>query len=318
MSKYEDFKYVIANSDINTLPEIIPRDISIPLNVKQIITIIGPRRSGKTFLMFETIKKLLKSVNKSNILYINFEHERLRNVKALDLKDMFKAFYEPCSPTQDSLIYLFLDEIQNVEEWSVWLRRIQDTGKFRIYVSGSSSKLLSREIATELRGRSIEFIVLPFSFQEFIALKAYNIDNIKILSYKEEHGKLLRILKEYMELGGYPEVVLETNDMIRNKILESYHNTIIYKDIAERSRIKSVSMIETFMDFAISYYSKYLSMTKIYNYLRGIGYKIRKQSLFDILKTAQDAFVLFPIEIFSHKAKIESSILKRYMLLIVV
>ncbi len=106
-----------------------------------------------------------------------------------------------------------------------------------------------------------------------------------------------------MELGGYPEVVLETRNTIRSKILESYHSTIIYKDVAERSGVKSISIVVTFMDFAISYYSKYLSITKIYNYLRGLGYKIRKQSLFDILKVAQGAFVLFPIGIFSYKAK---------------
>jgi predicted AAA+ superfamily ATPase len=303
MSRYEDFKYVLANWDINALPKVLPRNVVIPTNAKQIITIIGPRRAGKTFEMFGIIKNLVKTVNKSNILYINFEHERLRGVNALDLEDMLKAFYELYKPLQELPIYMFLDEIQNIEDWSIWLRRIHDDPKFRIYISGSSSKLLSKELATELRGRSIEFIILPFSFYEYVLLNKYKIDDIERLSYKEKRGEVLGLLTNYINLGGYPEVVLETDIPIKNKILESYYKTIVYKDVAERSKAKSISLVETFMDFAIAYYSKYLSITKIYTYLKGLGYKFRKQSLFDILKLSQDAFILFPIEIFSYKIK---------------
>ncbi|RLI94321.1 MAG: hypothetical protein DRO92_03050, partial [Candidatus Altiarchaeales archaeon] len=149
-----DFKIVFAEWKTKALPALIERSIKIPLKPESIVSIIGPRQAGKTFRMFQIIKEL--PVFKDNILYVNFEHERLRNLDANDLRDMLKVFYQMFSPDEKFPVYLFLDEIQNVRDWDKWVRRVYDSGKYKISISGSSSKLSSREIATSLRGRSID------------------------------------------------------------------------------------------------------------------------------------------------------------------
>ncbi|EQD45763.1 ATPase, partial [mine drainage metagenome] len=145
MTRKDDFRQVISEWFLQDLPEISDRDISIPLDSSVIISIIGPRRSGKTFLMYGAIKKLRETVPVGNILYVNFEHERLRNLDANDLGDMIAVYYELSHVDHESKIYLFLDEIQAVTGWSKWVNRMYESKKFRIYLSGSSSKLLSRK-----------------------------------------------------------------------------------------------------------------------------------------------------------------------------
>ncbi|MEM3166679.1 MAG: AAA family ATPase [Candidatus Methanomethylicia archaeon] len=163
----EDFKIVLSEWYVKILPKLIERELKIPLDTNMIISIIGPRQAGKTYRMYQLIREVSNNVPRSNILYIDFEHERLRNLDANHLEDMMKIFYQIFSPIDDEPIYLFLDEIQNVRDWDKWVRRIYNSNRFKIFISGSSSKLSSREIATTLRGRSIDYVILPFSFREF-------------------------------------------------------------------------------------------------------------------------------------------------------
>jgi predicted AAA+ superfamily ATPase len=168
MRREEDFRAVIAQWVDFTLPELLSRDIEVPLDGDLIITIVGGRRTGKTYLFFQLIKHLLLNLDKRNVLYVNFEHERLRYLDARDLEDLLKVYYEMMLPDDKKPIFLFLDEIQNVSDWELWVRRVFDQRKFRLFLSGSSSKLLAKEIATSLRGRALSRIVTPFSFHEFL------------------------------------------------------------------------------------------------------------------------------------------------------
>ena len=165
MISVEDFKYVLTLWDGQKIPDIIKRDIEIDLGSNKIIAIAGARRTGKTHVMFQCINDLLqKGVKRDNILYINFENERLVGITAINLDNLLIAHRELFNP--DGMIYVFLDEIQVVENWDKWVRKIYDTGKYRLIVTGSSSQLLSSEIATSLAGRNITYVVYPFSFRE--------------------------------------------------------------------------------------------------------------------------------------------------------
>ncbi|HMB65263.1 MAG TPA: AAA family ATPase, partial [Patescibacteria group bacterium] len=150
------------------LPEVIPRENNLEgyldQKIPKITAITGFRRTGKTYLVFELIKKLLNEKNREQVVYINFEDERI---------PAQKEFLSKLLPTAEQILeekveYLFLDEIQNIPEWSKWLRRIYDQTDIKIFVTGSSSKLSSREIPTELRGRCLEEKVFPLSFREFL------------------------------------------------------------------------------------------------------------------------------------------------------
>ncbi len=298
----DDFRAVLTRWKVQEIPEMFDREIDVPLDTRKIISIVGPRRAGKTYLMFILIKKLEKRLKKDNTLYVNFEDERLRNLDARDLETMIKIYYELFKPEEDKPIYFFLDEIQNVKDWDKWVRRIHDQGKYRLYLSGSSSKLLSREISTSLRGRNIDIVVFPLSFREFLRVKGIEFNENMIKYLEDKRGKILRYLKEYIEFGGFPEVVLE-DERIKEKILESYYNAIFYKDLVERFRIRNISAFEEFTRYCLSNHAKYMSISKAYKYLKSLGFKIGKAKLLDYLNYYQEIFFIFPLEIFSYSIK---------------
>lgn len=164
------------------LPELIERGVNIPLSSRKIISIVGPRRSGKTYLLFGLMKRLLsQNILQEQIVYLNFDDPRLLPCDASGIELILQAYRELYPEHMRKTNYLFLDEIQNVKDWELGVRRIHDTRKFRIFVTGSSSRLLSKEIATQLRGRAISFEILPFSFREI--LLARNIKLNKNIAY---------------------------------------------------------------------------------------------------------------------------------------
>ena len=275
-----------------------------PLNPGPIVTISGPRRAGKTYVMYLTMKKELeRGVAPGNILYVNFEHERLRNLTGRDLESMVTAHNEIASPDPKKDSLLFLDEIQNVRGWGNWVRRTHDQGASRLYLSGSSSKLLSREISTELRGRSVDYLVFPFSFGEYLLAKGGGLPDLKRLPHLEDRGRLLAQLRQFLEVGGYPEVVLEGDRAVREKLLRSYYDTILYRDLVERFNVSSPAMMEEFVRLCVSSHAKYLSASKSYNYLRSLGFRTRKQTVLDYLRFAKESFVVIPLEIYSRSIK---------------
>jgi len=150
------------------LPQVKPRDIKIDIEHDFIITISGPRRAGKTFICFILIKQLLsKGISKNNIVYINFEDEKLIGANADDLEKLLETFFEYTDVNKEQKTYLFLDEIQNVINWDIWVRRINELRKdISIIITGSSSKLLGNEISTKLRGRVLNFEVYPLSLRK--------------------------------------------------------------------------------------------------------------------------------------------------------
>ena len=285
------------------LPEMVSRELALPTSPTQVISVVGVRRCGKTYLLLNTMKQLLGELKKDNIVYVNFEHERLRNLDAGDLEELLVAQREIFEPEEAKQTYVFLDEIQNVRDWDKWVRRIHDERRFRIFITGSSSKLLSREIATSLRGRCLSFTLYPFSFAEFLKAKKYLLESLAEIQYSEEKGKVLKLLREYMEFGGFPEVVLQEDEETKNRLLSSYFETIFYKDIVERYGVKNLALLDDFLRYAINNFSSYLSLTKIEKYFKSTGVKCSKKTLANFLKYSGAVFLLFPLEIFSYKIK---------------
>ena len=167
MINKEKWVEIIKDFHEKRIPILIPRDISIPTEVpiNRAITIIGKRRAGKTYVMYQLINELLKIIKKEQVLYINLEKYNLLDLD--DLARMLESFYELYPENKKRRIYLFLDEIQNVNKWEKFVRGCLDEG-IKVYLSGSSSRMLSREIATSMRGRSLTYQILPFSFKEFV------------------------------------------------------------------------------------------------------------------------------------------------------
>lgn len=298
----EDFKIVLSEWKTSSLPELIERELALPLDISLIISLIGPRQAGKTYRMFQLINNLTSKIPKNNILYVNFEHERLRNLDAIHLEEMMKVFFQLFFPNESFPIYLILDEIQNVRDWDKWVRRIHDSPKYRIYITGSSSKLSSKEIATSLRGRSISYTIFPFSFREFLRANNFEVKELDTLPYLEERGKILALIDEYIKFGGYPKVVLIKDEKLKEKLLLSYYEAIFYKDLIERYK-PDPTLLDAFLRYCINNYSSLISISKAYKYLKSLGLKCSKQTLIKYLTYAGNVFLIFPVEIFSYSIK---------------
>ena len=156
-------KTIIADFHSQRLRPVLPRNMILPVNTGIIISLIGVRRSGKTYLLYDTIKRLISAgIQKRNIVYINFEDERLSLEK--DSLDLILQAYLELYPEKDlAECYFFFDEIQNVDGWEKFVRRIYDTISRNIFITGSNATLLSTEIATELIGRSVSYTLYPLS-----------------------------------------------------------------------------------------------------------------------------------------------------------
>jgi len=299
----KDFRSVLSEWKEKEIPPLIPREIPLPTEPAVIPALVGPRQAGKTFRLYQLAGELRAKFPPQNILYVDFEHEKLRNLDASDLGEMMKVYYQLFSPDENFPIFLLLDEIQNVRDWDRWVRRVYDSGKFKIFLSGSSSKLLSREIATCLRGRSMDYLIFPFSFREFLRARGRKVEDVETLGYLEERGKILGALEEVLDFGLYPKVVLIENTGEKQGVLKSYYYTIFYRDLVERFRIGEVTLLDEFMRYCLVNFSRYVSISKAYNYLRSMGFRCSKVGLLNFLSYVQQVFFLFPSEIFSYSVK---------------
>ena len=214
----ELLKTIISDFHIRGLPEFIEREVDIPQNTGKIISIIGPRRAGKTYLMYQLMSKI---PDLTNVIYINFEDERLElDSKKLNL--IIEAYLELYPDKKESELFFFFDEIQEINDWEKFVRRIYDTVNRKIFITGSSAKLLSKEIATSLRGRTISYEILPLSFSEYLRFK-----NLEPDTYSTKgKAKILSALGEYMSSGGFPEIVNLQKD-IQKKTLTNYFEVML-------------------------------------------------------------------------------------------
>jgi hypothetical protein len=279
------------------LPEITKRDINIlELPIKRAVTIIGPRRAGKTFLMFQVMKDLLeKNIEKDRLLYVNMESDLLIGCDLTDIRNLLQIFYEIYPENKNRKVYLFLDEIQIIPEWEKFVRAIIDSENIQIFISGSSSKLLSKEIATGLRGRTIPYYVYPFSFREFLRAKDFKIETYLSTSQK---SKLLNHLGKFMT-GSYPETVFFEDG--KEKILREIIDVTIYRDVVERFNVKNIKVLKLLLRNLIA--SNYFSVHGFYNYLKSMGIKVSKNTLYSYIDNFSDAFVLFTLRKYSQSYK---------------
>ncbi|GAH87427.1 unnamed protein product, partial [marine sediment metagenome] len=203
----------------------------------------GPRRCGKSYYFLSLIKKLIqKGIPKKRILYISFEDDRILPLDFQELTFLLEAYFELYPENKEEEIFLFFDEIQNIKNWEIFIRRIYEKEKARIFITGSSSKLLSYEIATSLRGRTISYPLYPLNFREFLYFKGETTR--KDFEYTEKRFKIKKYLEEYLEWGSFPEIVLEKDFTLKRKILSEYFGLLVYRDLKDRFSIENTALIK--------------------------------------------------------------------------
>lgn len=275
---------------------IVIRDAQFPDAPNKIKVAMGMRRVGKTYFLYQYILKLLnEGADLTSILFINFEDDRLLPLDQQKLAKLIEAFYSLYPENHDRKCFLFLDEIQNVEGWPIVIRRFYDSKQVEIFLTGSSSKLLSKEIATNLRGRSLAIEIWPYSFNEY--MRVNNVAFDKRLYDKKKQDKLMKIFSQYLTVGGFPEVQQYRSD-VSQKTLQEYLDIVIYRDIIERHNVKNPSLIKYMILSMVYNVAKPFSINKFYNDLKSQGYSIGKDLLYEYANYIEDAYLTFSISVY--------------------
>lgn len=292
----EEFQEMLPTTAHST-----PRDYAFPKAENVIKVAVGMRRSGKTYFLFQTIRELLaEGVPIERILYINFEDDRLLPVNHKGMGELIDSWYSLYPDHHDQRCYLFLDEVQNVEGWASVLRRLLDTKNLQIYVTGSSAKLLSKEIATSLRERSLALEIFPYSYPEF--LQAHHLDLPKEPLGKKMLDQQRSHLLHYFRVGGFPGIqTMPPNEQLES--LQTYVEMVIFRDIVERHQITGIDLLKYFMHFLIKNVAAPFSINKFYNDIKNQGFRVGKDTLYSYLGYLEDAFLVFAVPIFTESLR---------------
>lgn len=290
-------KEIIRENQYAELPQPLKRNIHIDFESKIVNTLVGVRRSGKTFLLYDTILKLRKKgVPREHIVFINFEDERL-HLMAKDLDLIVQAYME-LYPVHDlNNVYFFFDEIQNVQGWEKFIRRIFDTKSQHIFITGSNAKLLSSEIATALRGRTISYVVYPLSLSEYL-----HFNQVEPALYPQKSkSKVLHYTEKFLYNGGFPDAV-KMPQPTRIKLLQQYYNVMIFRDIVERYTVTNIEVLKFFIKKLFASVTKPFSINKAYNDIKSMGYKISNKYLYNYFDYCNDIFLSQSIARFDYSA----------------
>lgn len=300
----ENLKMVIKEFHESAIPDLVERkplfDFSIlhaPIN--KVITIIGPRRAGKTFFLFQIMKELIKKrLDITDILYINFEDERILPMDAQELQLILDAYFELYEKKTNP--FIFLDEVQNISGWDRFVRRLNDKG-FTLLITGSNSHMLGRDVATSLRGRTLTYEIFPFSFKEFLAGQGIRAE--KNLLYGKMRHRIRTLYEDYFFSGGYPEIALIRDKTIRSRILQDYFNTIFYKDLVDRYHIKNTDLLKQWLNTLLLNLASLISFSKIEKDFKSRGIKLSRATLSTFAGYIEDAFFGFFVEMYSESAR---------------
>lgn len=289
--KEEIIKRIIYSFLEKDLPEVIERKVKFQFleNLRKVYTIIWPRRSWKTYFCYQIIKNLIKEwVSKKNILYFNLESDEIFPSELNDLNIILDSFLEITKNLWKNKVYIFLDEIQEVPNWEKFVRKVLDNFDFiEIIITGSSSTLLSKEIATSLRWRSLVLELLPLTFEEYFLFKKFEVWN---KSHNNE--LLLKILKkENLLYWTFPEVCISKDENVKKSILWDYFNLIFYKDIVERNNFKSLQKLKIFRNILISYIWDYISINNISKKI-----KVENNTISNWLNAFIDSYFIFELK----------------------
>jgi len=280
-------KTVIADNQIE-IPryKIIPRDFTFEEFGNYVFA--GIRRAGKSYLLYQRMQQLLaQGIQWEEMLYINFEDERLTGMKAEDLNILLEVHLEMYGKKP----ILFLDEIQNVSGWEKFARRMADT-KHRVYITGSNAKMLSQDIQTTLGGRYIPIDVYPYSFKEYLTANNVPATANHLLS-TEGKAEILRKFNDYFYFGGFPE---GAEFSAKRDYLTSVYQKIYLGDIAARHKVDNTFGLRIMFKKLAESVKQPLSFTRIANIVSSTGAKVGTQTIINYMEYAKDAWLINPVQ----------------------
>ena len=283
-------------------PELVTRNKEFSEVRGKADVVIGMRRTGKTWFCYQKIKELIASgIKKEKILYLNFEDDRLLEFAVNHFQEILDVYFGKYPEHRSDRCFFFFDEIQRIDQWELFIRRLLDTENLQIFITGSSSKLLGSEIATSLRGRSLAVEIFPFSFEEF--LKFHKLFQDLPKTFGANTASVLRkAAKDYLEVGGFLEVQnLERN--LRIEVLQGYIDSVLLKDIIERHKVSNVLVLKHLVRHVMNSAGGQFSVNKFFNTMQSMEIKSTKNSLYEYLDHLTDAFLFYKVPIHSRSEK---------------
>lgn len=294
---------IIAEFHERELPTVFPREAKLPEIPGKIDVVIGMRRTGKTFFLYQAMQRYLKQgLAKQRLLYINFDDERLLPLATDQLHLITDTYYQMFPHFKKEKCYFFFDEIQNINNWERYIRRLLDTENAHIFLTGSSAKLLSKEIATNLRGRSIATEIFPFSFRETLQYEN------PALMFKQHPGAQTRVLfanrlQQFLTTGGFPETQ-NIDPYYRALILQEYVDIVILRDIVERHQISNIQALRAMVRHLLNAPANLFSVNKFYNDLKSQSISCSKDTLYDYLNYLEDAYLVYPASVYTRSERV--------------
>jgi len=291
---------LIQESMSAPLPGAMPRDVRPLMLPRKADVFVGMRRSGKTFAMFDTMQRMAaEGVARERMLYLNLDDDRIVAPDLAFLGEALETFYRLAPRARETGSYLFFDEIQVVDQWERFARRVLDTENAQLFVGGSSSKLLSMEVATTFRGRGFTTEVLPYGFREFA--RAHGREPLGAVSYTRA-TELEALADRYLAEGGFPETI-DMTPMVRAQTLQGYVETVAMRDVIERHGVQNVAALRRLIGGVFSANAGQFSVSSFVGTLRSQGFKTTKVTLMSYLDHLADAFLFFLVSIDSRSEK---------------
>lgn len=289
---------------------LVARNLSLPVSGEDIVAVTGIRRCGKSSLLRLTINKLLSSgIPKENILYVEFDDERFSSMQVSDFDDILQAYRDMHPEKALKDVYMFFDEIQLIKGWELFVLRTYKNYCKHIFITGSTAEMLSEEMASALRGWPDEYVEYPLDFKEYLRFRGLNPN-----PYTEDGAAIIKsAFKHYCNEGGYPKAVLAETESARTKILQSYFNTMLFRDLIEHYEIRtSPSIVRYFLKRVFENLTKPTSVNNIYNELKSAGMKVGKDSLYDWLDYACNIYLLYKVPCYTKSVLKETTLPSKY------
>lgn len=303
----ELLKQLIVTSQDTFPRNVKSRETTIPLNTDKIITLPGVRRCGKSSLFMLSVNELLlNDIPKERILYINFDDDRLLFDPG-ETDKILEAYRELFPEIPLSEVYIFFDEVQELENWAKFVRRIYDQETKHVFITGSNARLLSSELATSLRGRTLQYEIFPLSFKEYCQFKNVDTDYYHV----ERKAAVVNAFSDFLIDGGFPEIAL-CDPVLKLNILQDYYFTMIYKDLCERYQIRNVENVKYFNRRIFTNATKPTSIHKIVNEIRSQNQKFSKDFAYELSAQTEAIYLFLPLTKFDPSYIKEMQSVKKY------
>lgn len=290
--------------------DLIKRENPLPVDSGRIVTIPGVRRCGKSSRMEIVINRLLsQGVPREHFLWVSFDDERLVRMDSSELDQIIEAYREMFPEIEMASVYMFFDEIQLIEGWEYFVMRLFKHYSKNIYISGSNATMLGTELKSALRGWPQEEETMPLSFREYCDFKGIKTDSW----HESDLAKLRNAFLQYNNEGGFPEAVLTDNPLQKAKILQTYFDIMLLKDLVEHYGLSNIEVLRYYLKRIMSNLSKPTSIRSIHGDIKSRGLKVSKDDLYDWANYACDIFMFYRVPNYSKSLqKIESSQPKYY------